>query len=105
MIDALIEQAMDEKCTEVAPGVDAWIVEDLGQVEILAVRAQREGTGAVGRWLDSLPRTLKVTVPNVTSDRLAGMLERRGFRLVHRLHDFPVLGLDWMRVWVRDADA
>jgi hypothetical protein len=52
--------------------------------EALIVRgvlaAEPRVPGAVGRWLDLLPRDVAVIVPAVVSGRLAGMLERRGFR-------------------------
>jgi hypothetical protein len=48
--------------------------------------------GAVGRWLDLLPRGRPVLVAAVVSGRLAGMLERRGFR-PHLWMD-PGIGFD-----------
>lgn len=44
------------------------------------VYAARRGAGDVGRFLDALPRDRRVAFPTVASDRLRGMLERRGFR-------------------------
>jgi hypothetical protein len=44
------------------------------------ITAEPRIPGAVGRWLDWLPRDRTVLVPAVVSGRLAGMLERRGFR-------------------------
>lgn len=45
------------------------------------INAEQPGQGAVGRYLDSLPRDQRVVFPNVLSAVLAGMLHRRGFAL------------------------
>lgn len=75
----------------VAPGVRGEVVErqvpvvgrDLKGLDrytfVNIVVAEREGNGDVGRWLDSLPRDHVVIVTSVISERLKGMLERRGF--------------------------
>lgn len=48
-------------------------------IYIPLIRAEREGSGDVGRFLDALPRDRRVVFPGVISQRLRGMLERRGF--------------------------
>jgi hypothetical protein len=64
----------------VAPGVLAMVLPWESSMEIRAILATDPRIpGAVGRWLDGLPRDRPVVVPAVTSPRLAGMLERRGF--------------------------
>lgn len=85
----------------IAPGVYGW-TRDLhdGGLEIPSIRAETEGNGDVGRYLDALQRDRKIVVPLVTNIRLAGMLERRGF--VERQRFFPeILGGQWGTVWVR----
>jgi hypothetical protein len=62
-----------------APGVLGYTVEADGVLYIPVIMAEEEGSGDVGRYLDSLPRDRTVKVPGVQSDRLRGMLERRGF--------------------------
>ena len=60
-----------------APGVRGYAVESGGKICIPLIMAVSEGSGDVGRFLDSLsPRCV---VPNVTSPRLMGMLIRRGW--------------------------
>lgn len=60
-----------------APGVSGYAIHSDGTVFIPLISADKEGSGDVGRFLDSLsPRCV---IPNVTSNRLKGMLERRGF--------------------------
>lgn len=49
-------------------------------IYIPLIRATRPGRGDVGRFLDKLPRDMRVVFPAVISDRLVGMLARRGFR-------------------------
>jgi hypothetical protein len=79
----LIEAAFRSQERDVAPGVRG-VVEDDGQtITIMWIRATTEGSGDVGRWLDSLPADRKVRVIGVTSYRLAQMLHRRGYRQVH----------------------
>ncbi len=60
-----------------APGVRGYAVVVGGCAYIPLIRAEHEGSGDVGRFLDSLPSGVKI--PNVTSRRLLGMLQRRGF--------------------------
>ena len=87
---------------EVVPGVRAWLEPTSGGgVEVMYVEAVTEGSGQVGAWLDGLPTDRRVVVPNVTSSRLAGMLERRGFLLRKGLRPLALLGLTWCDVWVR----
>jgi hypothetical protein len=73
-----------------APGVRGYAILADGKICIPLIIAEREGSGDVGRFLDSLsPRCV---VPNVTSPRLAGMLMRRGFAPRHN---------DLVDVWER----
>jgi hypothetical protein len=62
---------------DLAPGVTGYAVLSHGKIWIPWMSAKVEGSGDVGRFLDSLsPRCV---VPTVISPRLAGMLLRRGF--------------------------
>ena len=61
-----------------APGVYGYAIEAEGEIWIPFLRSAREGSGAVGRFLDRLPAN--VAVPNVISSRLLGMLQRRGWK-------------------------
>lgn len=63
---------------ELAPGVHGYAVEHAGAIYIPVIHAQREGAGAVGRFLDSL--SSRCRIPNVVSPQLAGMLQRRGWK-------------------------
>jgi len=64
---------------ELASGVRGYTRDVDGALWIPIIIADDPGSGAVGRYLDSLPRDREVRVPNVFSSRLAGMLMRRGF--------------------------
>lgn len=72
---------MDAMAEDVAPGVRAHVVDPGGPWIVLRSVAATTPPipGAVGTWLDTLPRDRKVVVPAVTSRRLAEMLVRRGF--------------------------
>lgn len=100
-IDAMTDKVRRQLEHELAPGVYGW-TRDLsdGSLEIPSLRAESEGSGAVGRYLDGLPKDRKIVVPLVTNPRLAGMLERRGFVLRQRF--FPeIMGGTWSEAWVR----
>jgi len=62
-----------------APGVRGYTVWSHGELYVPLVIAEREGSGDVGRYLDTLPLDRVVKFPSVLSERLAGMLLRRGF--------------------------
>lgn len=64
----------------VAPGVRAMVFDTPEGIYIPMIIADREGSGDVGRYLDSLPKDRRLVFPTVISARLRGMLERRGFR-------------------------
>lgn len=83
---------------ELAPGVIGYAIEHEGRVYIPLITAQREGSGDVGRFLDSL--SPRCCVPNVTSERLRGMLERRRWGL-----EFDETGGDPVDVWVRPIEV
>lgn len=97
-IDDMIEFAMNVGFVSIADGVEGMVRDSGHTIEIGGIRAVREGSGAVGRFLDALPPNRRVVVPYVTSDRLAGMLERRGFVMRQRFD--PNVG-GWGFVWVR----
>jgi hypothetical protein len=64
-----------------AVGVRGYAIKEGEVIYIPLICAEKEGSGDVGRFLDSLsPRCV---VPNVTSPRLRGMLERRGWTSEH----------------------
>src|ERR1700734_973626 len=57
--------------------IHGYAIEENGLIYIPLMMSLEEGKGHVGRFLDSLsPRCV---IPNVTSARLRGMLERRGW--------------------------
>ncbi len=66
----------------IAPGVVGYTMERPEALYIPFIQAVREGSGDVGRFLNSLPMTQTIRVPNVVSSRLEGMLKRRGFVLI-----------------------
>lgn len=59
-----------------------------GTVAIYWLEAACEGSGAVGRYLDTLPRDRTVWAHEVLNPRLAGMLERRGFTRAFETEDW-----------------
>lgn len=83
---------------ELAPGVRGYTVDsgDKG-FYVPLIYAEDEGSGAVGAYLDGLPRDRRVVFPTVLSGRLAGMLQRRGF--VMAWEDDPEFGP--VEVWER----
>ena len=102
LADGFIANFGRQMSIEVAAGVHAWVERTPdGALEIMYVEATVEGSGAVGRWLDSLRPDRRVVVPNVTSKRLAGMLQRRGFKHRHGLRPLAGLGPTWVELWVR----
>lgn len=79
-----------------APGVRGILFDEPNGVTVTAVFADEEGSGAVGAWLDGLPKDRRVTFTTVLSRRMAGMLVRRGFFPV-LLHDPDYGTYDGMR--------
>ena len=77
-----------------APGVRGYAIEENGKIYIPLIIAEQEGSGVVGRFLDSL--TPRCVIPTVTSVRLRGMLERRGWKCTEE----EAMG-DVFDVWVR----
>lgn len=79
---------------ELAPGVWGYAVEHDGLIYIPLISATYEGSGDVGRFLDSLSERCRI--PNVVSVRMLGMLKRRGWQDREELtNDGPML------VWSR----
>lgn len=76
---AVIAAFMRSPNAVLAPGVFGAVSIEGGVMLIKMLGAETEGSGDVGRWLDTLPRDRPVRAVTVTSDRLAGMLKRRGF--------------------------
>lgn len=63
---------------EIGPGVRGYAVKHGQETWIPWLEASKEGSGDVGRFLDSLDSSCRVV--NVISPRLAGMLKRRGWK-------------------------
>ena len=61
----------------IAAGVRGYAVKHEAEIWIPLIIAEKEGSGEVGRFLDSL--SPRCAVVNVTSPRLEGMLKRRGW--------------------------
>ena len=71
---------MGHELVLLAPGVYGFTLDDPdGALVIPMIVAEYPGSGAVGRYLDTLPTNRRVIVEACISPRLAGMLERRGF--------------------------
>lgn len=67
---------------ELAPGVFGYAIEVDGAIYIPLVESVEKGEGNVGRFLDGLDKSKVWKFPNVISSKLAGMLQRRGFKPV-----------------------
>lgn len=91
----------DPPMDKLAPGVLGYAVETDEALFVPAIMAERPGRGDVGRFLDSLPRDRTVKVPAVLSPRLAGMLDRRGFK---RKVEWAAEFAEYVEVWVRGPD-
>jgi hypothetical protein len=69
-------RATDET-TQLAPGVRGYTFKRGDFIFIPLIMAESEGSGDVGRFLDRLPS--HCLIMDVTSERLEGMLKRRGW--------------------------
>lgn len=65
---------------ELAPGVRGVRFDTPQGIYIPLIVADDPGSGAVGAYLDSLPRDQRIVFATVVSERLGEMLLRRGFR-------------------------
>lgn len=71
------------------PGVRGVLFDRPDGVFIPSIYAEKEGSGDVGRYIDSLPKDRRVVFSTVLSPRLRGMLLRRGYR------DVVLVDPDW----------
>jgi len=79
-VDDELERLSDELYVPLAEGVEGRLDDQGRYLVLIGIRATTPRVpGAVGRYLDGLPRDWPVMVPYVINPRLAGMLERRGF--------------------------
>jgi hypothetical protein len=85
---------------ELAPGVAGYTFDrEADGLYVPLVAALRPGHGAVGRYLDILPRDRRVVFPNVISPVLEGMLQRRGFTLIEEWsEDYEAMVPCWHRL-------
>lgn len=65
-------------CGVLAPGVQGFAFGTRKYIYIPLLMAVKEGSGDVGRFLDSLSPRCRIV--DVKSDRLKGMLVRRGWK-------------------------
>lgn len=78
------------------PGVQGiWFDQPEG-IYVASVIAIREGSGDVGRMIDSMPADRRIVFTTVISARLEGMLERRGYKEETEYYEGEPYG-----VWVR----
>lgn len=70
-----------------ADGVLGYAIESDGIIWIPDIRAEVEGDGRVGKFIDALDRDRTIRFPTVIGARLAGMLVRRGFAIGAMLDD------------------
>lgn len=83
-----------------APDVTGYAIQVGDEIFIPVIHALKEGSGQVGKWLDTLsPRCVIV---NCISTRLAGMLKRRGWKCEWRLDEEFGERVDH---WKRRADG
>lgn len=84
---------------EIGKASGGWAVEhEDGSIYVPVVMMDEQGKGHGGRFLDALPTDRTIKFPNVISDVLAGMLERRGFTVIHGWADeFD----EWCPVYIR----
>jgi hypothetical protein len=85
----------------VAPGVKADVHDEgLRGIYVPIIVAMNPGAGDVGRYLDGLPKDRRIVFPTVISNRLIGMLERRGYHLEPEWSE--EFG-EWVECFVRNA--
>lgn len=103
MTDDVIDRVFRSVQQPLAAGVQGVTFSDPdGALVINWIAAEHEGSGDVSRYLDALPTDRTVRVVGVTSDRLAGMLDRRGYKFCRVL--MPA-GDDWIEAFVRRGTA
>lgn len=96
-----VDDLFESMETEIAPGVMGVTGEEGDSLTVFWIRATREGSGAVGRYVDSLADRRHVRFIEC-NDRLAGLLARRGY--VERQVSRPS-GNGWARAMVRRPPA
>lgn len=71
-----------------------------GEIYIPLILADAPGSGAVSRFLDSLPTRTTVKVPCVVNPQLAEMLKRRGFSAIQ---EYDKESQSWVEIYIRQA--
>lgn len=77
------------------------IVGEDGITNFPVVMAVKPGNGDVGRWLDALPKEKTYRIPGVINAKLAGMLNRRGWKQISEFA--PEFG-EYVGVYEREAE-
>lgn len=84
---------------EIGTASGGYAVEaDDGAIYIPVVYMTRQGQGDGGRFLDALPTDRTIKFPAVISPILAGMLDRRGYRIER---EWAEQFAEWIDVYVR----
>ena len=82
---------------EIFPGVIGYAIKHHDRINIPMIDAVKRGNGDVGKFLDALHPSCVVV--NVTNNKLAGMLNRRGWRLTYeKANEY---GGELCDVWIR----
>jgi len=77
MIPLSVEGESMSGLNQLAPGVIGYAMMTEHGIVVPWLEAEKEGSGDVGRFLDSLPAGARI--PTIISNRLLGMVQRRGW--------------------------
>lgn len=83
-----VERVLGLVWEELGPGVVGYAQPQSGGIIYFgAIEAVNEGSGDVGRWLDSLPTNEHYRIPYIVNPRLEGMVRRRGWTTFYEWFD------------------
>ena len=85
---------------EIGKASGGYAIESGGAIYVPVVWMKNPGQGECSRFLDALPTDRTIKFPAVISEKLAGMLERRGYTQIWEWADEHD---EWCPVYVRRA--